>query len=151
VVNELQLPDRQLESGAVGYYKTNWALISLIRSRSFWVAENEPTVERLCLFAHEYAHYLHNFSTIAGLYDFIAQLRFDRLFIRTVDSSGQANGMLVLDETERAEFGTLMKWRRHLRGDIGFPFDETYHRRDVKIRVIAADRVQGVIELPRQQ
>ena len=89
-----------LHSRTLGTYKSNLALITLQREASFWIANNESTVEHWCMFAHEYAHFLHNFSTIAGLYDFVPHLRLMGLFVRTVDVNGTSHGTDALTEQE---------------------------------------------------
>ena len=43
-----------LHSRTLGTYKSNLALITLKREASFWIANNESSVERWCVFAHEY-------------------------------------------------------------------------------------------------
>ena len=147
---DLSLLEEHLRDGTLGYYKTNLALILLARHASFFLRENEPTLARWCVFAHEYAHFLHNFSTVAGMYDFIAHLRLTRLFVRTVGTIGTSSGSQVLQAAEIAEFAQLQTWRRHLRGDARCPFDKTYHRREVKTRVTGVKKFPASVALSGQ-
>jgi hypothetical protein len=139
-----------LHSRTLGTYKSNLALITLQREASFWIANNESTVEHWCVFAHEYAHFLHNFSTIAGLYDFVAHLRLMGLFIRTVDVNGTSHGTDALTERERADFLVWLALKQHLLGDTRPPFDSDYHRRDVRIAVDDITTSQRSLELSTQ-
>ncbi|MDN7905778.1 hypothetical protein QZM18_16900 [Burkholderia diffusa] len=105
-----------LRSTALGLYHRNHCLIRLKQDFSFWNPENEPTLGRLSVFVHEYFHFIHNFSTIVGLYDFVAQLRLLRPFCNTVGFDGRSVGSSVLDLETRNEIQGLLTWRNHLRG-----------------------------------
>lgn len=105
-----------LHSTAVGSYHRNHGLIRLTQDTSFWNPHNEPTLARLSVFVHEYLHFNHNFSTVVGLYDFVAQLRLLRAFCNTVDVNGRSLGSAVLTAEARAEVKNLLTWRSHLRG-----------------------------------
>lgn len=107
-----------LQSTAAGSYLRNHCLIRLERDTSFWNTENEPTLHRLSVFVHEYLHFVHNFSTVSGLYDFFAQLRLLRIFCNTVGTAGKSLGMQVLEPESRREASSMMTWRRHLRGGL---------------------------------
>lgn len=76
--NDVDQFEEHLNTTTLGSYTRNLAIIRLSRDASYWFEENEPTIDRLAVFIHEYVHYLHNFSTIAGIYDFIAQIRLAR-------------------------------------------------------------------------
>ncbi|MBX3624110.1 MAG: hypothetical protein KF892_03775 [Rhizobacter sp.] len=108
-------------AGSAGVYSTDLALIRLGRDESYWVEENPATLDRLAVFVHEYAHYLHNFSTLAGIYGFVTSLRRLRLFSNTVDESGRSLGSGVLDPTALREYEGTMKFRVHLAGTLGLP------------------------------
>lgn len=107
-----------LQSTALGVYDRTHCLITLRRDASFWHPENEPTVGRLSVFLHEYLHFVHNFSTVTGIYDFFAQLRFLRLFCNTVDRAGKSHGGDVLELDAREEVKNVVTWLRHLRGGV---------------------------------
>lgn len=105
-----------LHSSALGVYHRNHCLIRLTQDTSFWNPANDPTPSRLAVFVHEYLHFVHNFSTVAGLYDFVAQLRLLRPFCNTVRADGRSVGGNVLDSETRREIAAILKWRTHLRG-----------------------------------
>lgn len=131
---DVRLRDDYLRSDIAGHYKTNLALIALSRRYSFWHPDNEGTLGLWCIFAHEYSHFLHNFSTVSGLLDLVTHLRLTRYFRHTVGLDGNSRGMAALSDDERAEVGKWLRWREHLRGTLK-PFDPDYHRTDVQIRI----------------
>jgi hypothetical protein len=147
---ESPILDKHLHSHCLGAYKNNLALIVLDRDTSFWSAANDPTLYRWCVFAHEYAHFLHNFSTVSGLYDFLAHLRLEGLFLRTVDAQGRSHGSDVLTADEKADFKVWLALKRHLSGDIKTPFDEDYHRGEVAIEIVDIARSQTSLVLSTQ-
>jgi len=106
-----------LASKALGSYIRNRSLIRLERDTSFWKADNEPTVHRLAVFLHEYLHFVHNFSTISGVYDFVVQLRLGRIYVNATDGSGRCKGEPSLSTTSLDEVRGILAWRRHLRGE----------------------------------
>lgn len=105
-----------LRSTALGIYHRNHCLIRLKQDFSFWNPENEPTIGRLSVFVHEYFHFIHNFSTIVGLYDFVVQLRLLRVFCNTVGADGRSVGSSSLNSEAQDEIHNLLAWRSHLRG-----------------------------------
>jgi hypothetical protein len=105
-----------LPSTTLGIYHRNHCLIRLKQDFSFWNPDNEPTLGRLSVFVHEYFHFIHNFSTIVGLYDFVVHLRLLRPFCNTVGFDGRSMGSSVLDSEARNEIQSLLTWRNHLRG-----------------------------------
>lgn len=109
---------RVLRAHVQGSYVTHQAIIKLGKDASFWLDENEPTLARLAVFLHEYAHYLHNFSTVTGVYEFILQLRCLRLFMNTVGISGTSYGDTKLKFEEKTELDALGLWRHHLAGGV---------------------------------
>ena len=147
---ELPFLDEYLRNETLGHYKANLALIALSPRASFWLPENPPTLDRWCVFAHEYAHFLHNFSTTCGLYDFVTHLRLVGLFVQTVGVDGNSRGMDVLDEQQRRDFHKWQTLRQHLRGQTGHPFSPDYHRRDVQIRVTDVKTSRGTVEFSTQ-
>ncbi len=109
---------RVLRAHVQGSYVTHQAIIKLGKDASFWLDGNEPTLARLAVFLHEYAHYLHNFSTVTGVYEFILQLRCLRLFMNTVGASGTSHGDAALGVEEKNELIALGLWQRHLAGGV---------------------------------
>lgn len=105
-----------LKALTLGSYVTDHAIIKLTRDASFWLQDNEPTLARLAVFIHEYMHYIHNFSTVAGIYGFVAQLRLTKLFMGTVGVAGKSYGDSVLDQEALAELRGVAAWLAHLRG-----------------------------------
>lgn len=146
---DLSLLEPYLHHQTLGSYRTHLALISLAPQASFWSEGNEPTLDRWAVFAHEYAHFLHNFSTISGLWDFVVHLRLAGLFIRTVGADGTSHGMDVLDEPERLDFGKWHRLRQHLSGT-RYPFDPDYHRRDVQISISGHEKVPASLSFSTQ-
>ncbi len=106
-----------LASKNLGSYARNRSLIRLGRDTSFWNADNEPSLHRLAVFLHEYLHFVHNFSTISGIYDFVVQLRLGRIYVNTTDVSGRCRGEPSLSTTSLDEVRGLLTWRKHLRGE----------------------------------
>lgn len=145
----IKLRDDYLRSDIAGHYKTNLALIALSRPYSFWHPNNESTLGRWCIFAHEYSHFLHNFSTVSGLLDLVTHLRLIRYFRNTVGTDGNSRGMAALNDEERAEVGKWLRWREHLRGTLR-PFDPGYHRTDVQIRINATRHSRETLNFSTQ-
>jgi hypothetical protein len=107
-----------LKSTVAGTYHRNHCLIKLDQDYSYWNPANEPTLGRLAVFVHEYLHFIHNFSTVVGLYDFVVQLRLLRPFCNTVGSNGRSVGSVVLSDEAQSEIRNLLRWRTHLRGSV---------------------------------
>lgn len=105
-------------STAAGLYVTDLALIRLSRDESYWAEGNEPTLRRLAVFVHEYAHYLHNFSTVTGVYGFVTSMRRLRLFAHTVPKEGRSEGSQVLEPDELLEYQGTQQLRGHMAGDL---------------------------------
>ena len=139
-----------LRSEAGGRYRINLALIALSRQHSLWYPGNDPTLARWCIFAHEYAHFLHNFSTISGLQDFVTHLRLMGLFGRTVGVDGTSRGSAVLSETDTRDFAHWQRWLKHLRGSGRQPFDAQYHHRNTRIRITGVDMPRESIQFSTQ-
>jgi hypothetical protein len=174
MTSEYQFLEEKL-SGTAGLYATDLALIRLGRDESYWADENEPTLDRLAVFVHEYAHYLHNFSTITGVYGFLTSLRRFRLFANTVDEAGRGRGSEVLKPLEQTEYQHTTRLRTHMAGSLAMPHDlrdasrealeivdwefhthsvtlvsQTEELRGVRIRIKAGDphaQVEGKFEL----
>jgi hypothetical protein len=149
VDTDLSLLEPYLHHQTLGSYRTHLALISLAPQASFWLEGNEPTLGRWAVFAHEYAHFLHNFSTISGLWDFVVHLRLAGLFVRTVSVDGTSHGMDVLDEQEKLDFGKWHSLRQHLSGT-RYPFDPNYHRREVQISITGNEKAPASLSFSTQ-
>jgi hypothetical protein len=146
-------------AAAAGSYCRNFSLIRIPKDNSFWadlstkmIDGSEPppfeddedieaqrasavTPEKLATFVHEYLHYLHNFSTLGGLYDLIAQLRMMHVYRAAVGASGHCYGNAELTDEQVKDYQELFRWRSHLRGETR-PLDrEMPHSRDVNIRI----------------
>lgn len=154
--------DQEQAAIIAGTYFRNFALIRIPTMFSFWAgmpirllegehdcaeetlelptaqADNTGSGRRRLLgtFVHEYYHYLHNVSTLAGVNDLVAQLRMARLFRETTDKSGTSAGSSALTPQKREEYDHLYEWISHLRGYSRLPVDTTLHRRDVQIRIL---------------
>jgi hypothetical protein len=103
---------------SLGIYVLNQALIRLERDVNVLTAQGDEEIStsRLAVLCHEYAHYLHNFSTPTGAYQFVAQLRLLRLFINTVDGSGKSGGSELLDARAATHLAACLTWFNHLKG-----------------------------------
>jgi hypothetical protein len=128
-VDEAELSD-YLHAVVLGSYARNHSLIRLGRDTSFWNPQNSPTIAGLAVFLHELLHFIHNYSTIAGLNDFIVQLRLLRLYINTVDSNGVSFGEQALSIEAQEESRNLLRWRQHIRGTV--KSDAMYELRHAK-------------------
>jgi hypothetical protein len=144
------LLNHPLRSAAGGTYRTNLALIALSPHHSLWYPGNDPTLARWCIFAHEYAHFLHYFSTISGLQDFVSHLRLMGLFGRTVGVDGTSRGSAALNETDTLDFARWQRWLKHLRGSGLRPFDPDYHRRNVTLRITGVAMSRETIHFSTQ-
>lgn len=111
MIEELEAP--------LGLYLLNQALIRLesdVNVLTTEVEEGDLKISRLAVLCHEYAHYLHNFSTRTGVYQFVAQLRLLRLFTHTVDEEGHCGGSARLSELASDQLASTLVWLRHLTG-----------------------------------
>jgi hypothetical protein len=61
-------------------------------------------------FFHEYAHYLHNISTLSGIVVFINTIELWRCFRLTLDDTGFSGGSDHLDAKQREHLRTLMSY-----------------------------------------
>lgn len=142
--------EETLES-ALGLYFTNLGLIRLRRDVSVFSTSNEPTPLRFGVFLHEYLHYLHNFSTVAGIYGFAAFLRLLKVFANTVGVTGRSYGDSVLHEEAQREWRAAAAWAIHLRGE---PKQAPLWRRlpaDANLRFHSFDVKPTVIAFPVQE
>lgn len=110
MIEELEAP--------LGLYWLNQALIRLESDVDVLTTEVDADLKlsRLAVLCHEYAHYLHNFSTRTGVYQFVAQLRLLRLFTHTVDKEGHCGGSARLSELASDQLASTLLWFRHLTG-----------------------------------
>ncbi|PTB17385.1 hypothetical protein C9I57_28130 [Trinickia symbiotica] len=139
-----------LESSVLGTYHRNHSLIRLARD-SFWHPESEHTVAQLGVFVHEYFHFLHNFSTVVGLYDFFVQLRLLRPFCNTVGSDGRSVGSDCLNDELRDEVANLYQWLQHLRGGgLSERVAKTINGRKIHPRLLSFRRVVDRLKLTSQ-
>ena len=140
-----------LASSTQAQYFIHQAVIRLNRDASFWLHDNEAAPWRLGVFLHEYVHYLHNFSTVAGVHDFLAQLTLARIFVETVDVDGQCHGMSGLTSEMVMSFHGAVSWRRHLRGSPTAPFNTALHQREISMKVLGVRFAPSVLQLGAQQ
>lgn len=148
--NDVDQFEEHLNTTTLGSYTRNLAIIRLSRDASYWFEENEPTIDRLAVFIHEYVHYLHNFSTIAGIYDFIAQIRLARCFMQSVGMNGRSRGISAISpEAVKLYEGTLV-WQAHIRGDQKAPFNILLHGKNAIISFKTVGRSSSTIQVPNQ-
>jgi hypothetical protein len=110
MIEELEAP--------LGLYWLNQALIRLERDVNVLTAEVDGGLKlsRIAVLCHEYAHFLHNFSTPAGVFQFVAQLRLLRIFTRTVDENGNCRGSAYLEKEINEKLDSTLAWFQHLTG-----------------------------------
>jgi hypothetical protein len=75
------------------------------------------TQRSLAVFFHEYLHYLHNFSTIAGYFNFLSWVLMAELFTHTVAEDGRSRGSRALKEEQRSDLKNLLLMNRQIDGD----------------------------------
>lgn len=149
--NNIELIENYLNAVRLGTYSRNHAIIHLSRDASYWFRENEPTLQRLSVFIHEYVHYLHNFSTIAGIYDFVAQLRMTGAFMQSVGVEGLSKGIQEIGSEAKAHFESSCKWQYHLRGDDDIPPSFKPVSAASKIALLEIERGNSLIKFPNQE
>jgi hypothetical protein len=146
---------RPMESGhlithlaaAAGSYLPNQAIIKLSRDVSLFADGGASAIVKYAVFIHEYLHYLHNYSTIAGVYDFLGFLGSLNLFVTTVDVGGQSHGANALTVEDRVTYAAFVTLRKHLAGDVTAPFDARLHKTDVRLALADIVSSQSEIEL----
>ena len=102
---------------------------------------------KMAIFVHEYLHYLHNFSTLAGIYELIAQFRLTHSYRAAVGVSGRCHGDAALGGDDIQRYQAVLNWTHHLRGDYGLRWSEITHRGDVKIRVLNLENKESTIDI----
>src|SRR5690606_19230907 len=76
----------------------------------------EPLPSAVSIHAHEYVHYLHNFSTFVGFQLFASSVAQLSLFASGTDRHGHFKGAQTLSEVRAADLATLGILVRCLRG-----------------------------------
>jgi hypothetical protein len=76
-----------------------------------------PSARVLSIFAHEYFHYLHNFSTVAGFATFEIVQQLLAIFSITLDDSGVSTGNSELTVDQIGIYGDCLERLRSLYGD----------------------------------
>ena len=134
-------------AAAAGTYLPNQAIIKLNRDASLLSDSGAEPAVKYAVFIHEYLHYLHNYSTIAGVYDFLGFLSSLHLFVSTVGVGGQSHGSDALALEDRATYTALSTWRKHLAGDVTAPFNAGMHKTDVQLALVDIVLSKSKIEL----
>jgi len=90
---------------------------------------------------HEYAHFLHNFSTVVGFYDLIAQFRTSRVFLETVNAAGECKATAdhLLEE--------LCQFRTHCSGQSFPPLQYVKNRPDLEMTFNDTKSIERQINL----
>lgn len=140
----------EMESGAAGTYARNRGLIQLQKASAFWDRDWAGTPEAYAVFLHEYAHYLHNYSTGAGVTELIYEMSIAQIFMMTVDAGGHSRGIEVLEPWLQKHYQALQEFRRIIRGDYHLPPDAAIHRRASRIRYVSHETSIECIKFPRQ-
>lgn len=120
----------------LGVYSPNRALIRISDRVDLFTEDgrfkSDATYASLGVFIHEYLHYLHNFSTLAGYFHFLNWLQMAFLFTHTVGSDGRSRGSGALTPEQRIELNRLFSVSRALNGDtnstVPWPKDEAGFR-----------------------
>lgn len=123
----------ELQSTTLGKYHRSHSLIHLSRDGSFFHPDNlddegTQTLFRWSVFIHEYLHFIHNFSTVVGLHDFLMALRLLGPFISTVGRAGDSSGSENLSPEARAEIESIAIWRSALVGGASPATTQTINR-----------------------
>lgn len=112
----------------LGSYQPNNSILRLEADASFWSApQDDRLLERYATFVHEYAHYLHNYSTVAGITDFCCHLYAAYYFILANTPRGRCQGSRALTPTDLARYRRLMALQQHIRGEVHQPDSSKIH------------------------
>lgn len=149
-MHEASLSYHEMESGIAGTYAPNRSLIRLQKASAFWEKDWAGTPEAYAVFLHEYAHYLHNYSTGAGVTELIYEMSIAQIFMMTVDASGHSRGIEILDPWLQKHYQSLQEFRRIVRGNYHLPPGAAIHRRSSKIRYVSHEISIECIKFPKQ-
>jgi len=111
--------------------------------------DKEPPLIDLCVFLHEYIHYLQNAATLTGLYDFVFQLRLIYCFSLTLDESRNSSGSDALPIAVRDSVAQLLLLQSILRGDRS-PSDSGYkvHISGIRLKVLNVEVSHSQVCVP---
>ena len=116
------LPVDELFNTVLGAYAPNRAFIRISNRVDLFREDGhfrtEATYPSLAVFFHEYLHYVHNFSTIAGYFNFLNWLQMAFLFTHTVGEDGRSQGSNALSYEQRHQLINLVGLSRILNGDV---------------------------------
>lgn len=141
----------ELESTAAGTYSRNRAFIRLTKEYAYWRAGWSGRPEDFAVFLHEYAHYLHNFSTGAGITEFLYELETVQLFLMTVGRDGTSQGIASLSPRWQEHYRLLQHLRGFLRGDFHLPLiARQLHRRSPHIQYVEHELREETFHFPEQ-
>jgi len=116
------LPVDELFNTVLGAYAPNRAFIRISNRVDLFREDGhfrpEATYPSLAVFFHEYLHYVHNFSTIAGYFNFLNWLQMAFLFTHTVGEDGRSRGSNALSYEQRHQLINLVGLIRILNGDV---------------------------------
>lgn len=149
-MNDASISYHQMEAGAAGTYAPNRAFIRLHRTSAFWDVGWSGTSADYAIFLHEYTHYLHNFSTNAGISELINEMSAAQIFLMTVGADGKSGGLGILEPWLQEHYRALQKMRRIFRGDYRLPRDAQIHSRNVDMRYADHSIEVESIDFPRQ-
>jgi hypothetical protein len=149
-MNDAALSYHRLESGAAGTYAPNRAFIRLQKASAFWKVGWSGTSADYAVFLHEYMHYLHNFSTGAGITELVYEMSAAQIFLMTVGPDGKSGGLDMLAPWLQEQYRALQKMRHILRGDYRLPREAQIHSRNVDARYVGHLINRETIDFPRQ-
>lgn len=133
----------------LGKNSRNRAFIRLTKAWVYWQPGWSGQPEDIAAFLHEYAHYLHNFSTGAGVNDFLYELETDQLLLMTVGSGGTSKGISALEPRWKEHYRLLRQLRGRLRGDFHLPpLARQMHRRSPQIQYVGHDAREETLRSP---
>lgn len=134
-----------------GTYSPNRAFIRLTKACVYWQPGWSGRPEDFAVFLHEYAHYLHNFSTGAGVNYFLYELETVQLFLMTVGPDGTSKGISALEPRWQEHYRLLQQLRGRLRGDFHLPpLARQMHRRSPQIQYVGHDAREETFRFPEQ-
>lgn len=141
----------ELESSEAGVYSPNRAFIRLNKQSAFWKPEVSSSPTDYAVFLHEYTHYLHNFSTSAGISDFLYELRAAQYFLMTVGVDGTSAGLSDLEDAAQQEYSATQRLRGALRGNFKLPAHAAIHRTGIELEYVRHAITETTFHFPSQE
>jgi hypothetical protein len=78
---------------------------------------DDVPLDQYSIFIHEYVHYFHNFSTVAGAMGYILYCNLLALFSAVLDSSGHSRGQSMMEPLDKERYTDCLDYLKHMEGD----------------------------------